>query len=70
MTYLIVGGLGFIGYNLAKELIKDNNEVIVIDNISYDSYYPYDLNLKEMKKKHFIANDNYTFYKKISVRIH
>lgn len=64
MTYLIVGGLGFIGYNLAKELIKDNNEVIVIDNISYDSYYPYDLNLKKMKKKHFIANDNYTFYKK------
>ena len=64
MTYLIIGGLGFIGYNLAEELLKDNNKVIVIDNISYDSYYPYDSNLKKIKKKHIITNDNYIFYKK------
>ena len=51
MTYLIIGGLGFIGYNLAKELLKDNNKVIVIDNLSNDSRYPLDYNLTRKIKK-------------------
>ena len=64
MTYLIIGGLGFIGYNLAKELLKDNNKVIVIDNLSNDSRYPLDYNLtRKIKKSHIIKNDDYFFYK-------
>lgn len=69
MTYLIIGGLGFIGYNLAEELLKDNNKVIVIDNISYDSYYPYDSNLKKIKKNTLLLMIIIYFIKKISVKI-
>jgi len=31
---LVTGGAGFIGSNLVKKLILDNNEVVVIDNLS------------------------------------
>jgi UDP-glucose 4-epimerase len=31
---LVTGGSGFIGSNLVKKLILDNNEVVVIDNLS------------------------------------
>ena len=31
---LVIGGAGFIGSNLVDELIKRNNEVIVLDNLS------------------------------------
>ena len=34
MKYLITGGAGFIGSHLVEELIKRNNEVVVIDNFS------------------------------------
>ena len=33
MKILITGGLGFIGSNLAKRLVEDGNEVIIIDNL-------------------------------------
>ncbi|WP_320664924.1 NAD-dependent epimerase/dehydratase family protein [Prochlorococcus sp. MIT 1223] len=33
MNILITGGLGFIGSNLAKKLIKDNNKITIIDNL-------------------------------------
>ena len=38
MKIMITGGAGFIGSNLAKELIKDGHEVIVVDDFSYGSY--------------------------------
>ena len=49
---LVTGGVGFIGTNLVKELLKQNNNVISIDNYSFGSkeneidgvkYYNYDI---------------------------
>jgi len=49
---LVTGGVGFIGTNLVKELVKQNNNVISIDNYSFGSkeneidgvkYYNYDI---------------------------
>jgi len=33
-TFLISGGAGFIGYNLCKTLLENNNEVLILDNYS------------------------------------
>jgi len=45
MKILITGGSGFIGSHLAEKLIRDNNEVIIIDNLSTGSL----LNLEKIK---------------------
>lgn len=37
MKYLITGGCGFIGYHLAKELLKQGNQIVIIDN--FNNYY-------------------------------
>jgi UDP-glucose 4-epimerase len=42
MKYLLLGGAGFIGQNLAKRLIKTGNEVTIIDSL-FTSHKP-DLN--------------------------
>lgn len=34
MKYLITGGCGFIGSNLAAEVLKQNDELFIIDNLS------------------------------------
>ncbi len=52
---LVTGGLGFIGSNLIKTLIKKNFYVINIDKISYSSNF---YNTKE-----FSNNKNYKFIK-------
>ena len=52
---IITGGLGFIGSNLIKFLLKKNYSIINIDKISYSSN-PY--NLKNIKK-----DKNYKFIK-------
>ena len=49
---LITGGAGFIGYHLSKRLIKNNFNVINIDNLN--SYYSVDLKkarLEELRKQ-------------------
>ncbi len=38
MNYLVTGGLGFIGSNIAKKLVVDGNDVWVIDNLHTGSY--------------------------------
>ncbi len=34
MKYLITGGCGFLGSNIASEVLKQNNELIIYDNLS------------------------------------
>ncbi|MEM3407998.1 MAG: NAD-dependent epimerase/dehydratase family protein [Candidatus Micrarchaeia archaeon] len=34
MKILVTGGAGFIGSNLVDTLIRENHEVIVLDNLS------------------------------------
>jgi len=51
---IVTGGLGFIGSNLIKLLLKNNFFVINIDKISYASNF---YNLRDIKK------NNYKFYK-------
>ena len=57
-TILITGGAGFIGSNLADELLK-NNKIIVIDNFN-DFYDP---KIKEKNTEHNILNENYKLYR-------
>ena len=57
MKILITGVAGFIGFNLAKELIKEK-KVIGIDNLN--SYYSRKLKLARLK---VLKNKNFIFYK-------
>ncbi len=57
-TILITGGAGFIGSNLADELLK-NNKIIVIDNFN-DFYDP---KIKEKNIEHNLLNENYKLYR-------
>ena len=52
---VVTGGLGFIGSNLVKHLIKKKYFVIIVDKVSY-SANPY--NVKDFKK-----NKKYLFFK-------
>ena len=58
-TVLITGGAGFIGSTLATRLIKDNNQVIVIDN--FNDYY--DPKIKYNNIAEIINNKNFKLYK-------
>lgn len=57
-TYLITGGAGFIGSNLADSLLKEN-KVIVIDN--FCNFY--DPSIKENNIKEALKNSNYKLYR-------
>ena len=58
-VFLITGGAGFIGSNLADKLLEDGNEVVVIDNFC-DFYNP---KVKESNIKHNLNNSNYKLYR-------
>ncbi len=54
MVILVTGGLGFIGSNLVKKLIKEDYEVVVLDNFStgkLENLYPYDKDKRITVKK-------------------
>ena len=50
---IVTGGLGFIGSNLIKLLIKKNYFIINIDKVNYASNF--------YNTKDFSKNKNYTF---------
>lgn len=52
MKFLITGGAGFIGSHLSEELLKLNNGVIVLDNLSTGRYE---------NIEHLLANKNFEF---------
>jgi len=34
MKYLVTGGCGFLGTNISAEILKNNDELIIFDNLS------------------------------------
>lgn len=59
MNFLITGGAGFIGSTLTERLLKENNNIVVIDN--FNDYY--DVNIKENNVKPYLSNENYKLYR-------
>ena len=57
MKILVTGSSGFIGYHLIKELLKNDHEVIGIDN--HNDYY--DIKLKELRKN-LLLSRKFRFY--------
>ena len=57
--YLVTGVAGFIGFNIAKQLLDNNCKVIGIDNLN--DYY--DVKLKEERLSYIINNNNFIFIK-------
>ncbi len=53
MKTLVTGGAGFIGSNLAKQLLIDGHDVIILDNLSSG----YSSNLKTLDSAYFIEGD-------------
>ena len=52
MMFAVTGGAGFIGSNLVERLVKEGNEVIVIDNLHTGNLY----NLKSLNIKFLRGN--------------
>ena len=48
MKYLVTGGAGFIGSHLSETILKQNDEVWVIDNLSTGSIN----NIEHLKSHH------------------
>jgi UDP-glucose 4-epimerase len=55
MKILVTGGLGFIGSHICVQLLNNNNEVIVLDDLSNSK-----INVLDKIKK--LSNNNITFY--------
>lgn len=58
MKYLITGGAGFIGSNLADSLLNDGHDIVVVDN--FNDYY--DIKIKEANVAAHMNNPRYKIY--------
>jgi UDP-glucuronate 4-epimerase len=59
-TILITGGAGFIGFHLARHLLQQGKDIVVVDNLS--DYY--DPKLKQARLQELKKHGKYIFYKK------
>ncbi len=60
-TYFITGASGFIGSNLCKRLLKENEDIKVVGIDNMNDYY--DVKIKEARLKELQEFPNYTFVK-------
>ena len=60
-TYFITGTSGFIGSNLAKRILNEEKEIIVVGLDNMNDYY--DVNLKQYRLKQLQKFDNFKFIK-------
>ena len=60
-TYFITGVAGFIGSNLAKRILKEENDIKIIGIDNVNDYY--DIKLKEYRLNELKQYDNFTFVK-------
>ena len=60
-TYFITGASGFIGSNLCKRLLKENEDIKVVGLDNMNDYY--DVKIKEARLKELEKFPNYTFIK-------
>ena len=58
---LVTGAAGFIGSNLCKRLLKDNNEISIVGIDNMNDYY--DVSLKEYRLKDLAQYSNFKFIK-------
>lgn len=59
MKILVTGCAGFIGYHLCEKLVKENHEVIGIDNLN--DYYS--IKYKKLRLKNLQTHNKFSFYK-------
>lgn len=59
MKYLITGGAGFIGSNLADKLLAEGHDIVVVDN--FNDYY--DIAIKEANVAPHKNNPHYKLYR-------
>ena len=59
MKYLITGGAGFIGSNLADNLLNDGHDIVVVDNFNDYS----DIKIKESNVAQHKNNPHYKLYR-------
>lgn len=61
MNILVTGGAGFIGFHVAKKLLEQNKQVVVIDNIN--NYYDKKLKKSRLLELYKIKGKNFSFHK-------
>lgn len=61
MKLLLTGAAGFIGFHLAKKLIKENIDVYAIDNLN--NYYDVKIKKRRIKILEKLAKENKTIFK-------
>ena len=60
-TYFITGVVGFIGSNLAKKILSENNNIQIVGLDNMNDYY--DVKLKEYRLKKLVEFQNFKFIK-------
>ena len=62
MKIIITGAAGFIGYHLCESLLKEDHQILGIDNLN--NYYDQNLKLERLKR---LKNSKNFIFKKIDI---